>query len=46
MDREYSKLVAGVLAAFPEGKRPFVIDVDDPMCPEKDISDAVESPEP
>jgi len=36
VDREYSKLVSGVLASFPEGKRPFVIDVDDPMCPEKD----------
>ena len=35
VDREYSKLVSGVLASFPEGKRPFVIDVDDPMCPEK-----------
>ncbi|CAE7292265.1 AAE7, partial [Symbiodinium microadriaticum] len=36
VDREYSKLVSGVLASFPENKRPFVIDVDDPMCPEKD----------
>ena len=35
VDREYSKLVSGVLASFPENKRPFVIDVDDPMCPEK-----------
>ncbi len=32
VDREYSKLVSSVLATFPPEKRPFVIDVDDPLC--------------
>ena len=32
VDREYSKLVSGVLDSFPPEKRPFVVDVDDPLC--------------
>eukprot|EP00434_Breviolum_minutum_P029919 symbB.v1.2.026454.t1/scaffold2646.1/size74176/4 len=32
VDREYSKLVSSVLATFPPEKRPFIIDVDDPLC--------------
>ena len=31
VDREYSKLVAGVLDALPKAKRPFIVDVDDPL---------------
>eukprot|EP00913_Durusdinium_trenchii_P023953 g22495.t1 len=34
VDREYSKLVKGVLEAWPPEKRPFVVDVDDPQCKE------------
>jgi len=34
VDREYSKLVSGVLDSFPPEKRPFVVDVDDPLCKE------------
>ncbi|CAJ1364990.1 unnamed protein product [Effrenium voratum] len=34
VDREYSKLVLGVLSAMPAEKRPFVVDVDDPLCSE------------
>ena len=32
VDREYSKLVSGVLDSFPPEKRPFIVDVDDPLC--------------
>jgi fatty-acyl-CoA synthase len=33
-DREYSAVVGAALALLPEGARPIVIDIDDPLAPE------------
>lgn len=35
VDREYSSVMAIVLAELPEAKRPLVVDVDDPLCPNR-----------
>eukprot|EP00928_Gymnodinium_smaydae_P035384 TRINITY_DN24908_c0_g1_i1.p1 TRINITY_DN24908_c0_g1~~TRINITY_DN24908_c0_g1_i1.p1 ORF type:complete len:561 (-),score=66.50 TRINITY_DN24908_c0_g1_i1:157-1839(-) len=35
VDTEFSKPIAEALALMPEGKRPLVIDVDDPLCLER-----------
>eukprot|EP00927_Polykrikos_kofoidii_P034146 TRINITY_DN28991_c0_g1_i1.p1 TRINITY_DN28991_c0_g1~~TRINITY_DN28991_c0_g1_i1.p1 ORF type:complete len:560 (-),score=91.86 TRINITY_DN28991_c0_g1_i1:244-1923(-) len=35
VDSEYSKVMAEALAILPEAHRPFVVDVDDPLCQER-----------